>query len=123
MRFFKKAGVVHRNTQEPGACGIHANHSSSRGARWRSCKTPVETRFRNAEGFLSSPGTLSTRAMSLRATMELALIKPHKKIFELGDCIITVIVRQKTPPKPDNDNLCYDFWGDELKEFLDRYDK
>jgi hypothetical protein len=75
-------------------------------------------------GFSLSPGKLSiTCAMSFRAMMELALIKPEKKTFELGDCIVAVTVRQKKPPKPDNDNLPYDFWGDEMKEFLDRYDK
>ena len=50
-------------------------------------------------------------------------MKPEKKIIVLEDHIVTVTVRPKKPPKPDNDNLPYDFWSDELKEFLDRYDK
>jgi hypothetical protein len=61
--------------------------------------------------------------MSFRATLEYCLMRPEKKIIELEDCIVTVTVRPKKPPKADNENLPYDFWSDELKEFLDRYDK
>jgi hypothetical protein len=64
-----------------------------------------------------------TRAMSFCATGKVCLMKVEKKIIELEDCIVTVSVRPKKPPKAHNDNLPYDFWTDELKEFLDRYDK
>jgi len=50
-------------------------------------------------------------------------MKAEKKVLEFKDYIVTVTVRAKKPPKPDNDNLPIDFWSDELKEFLDRYDK
>jgi hypothetical protein len=62
-------------------------------------------------------------AMPFRATPELVLMKPEKKIIEMEDCIVTITVRPKKPAKADNDNLPYDFWTDEMKEFLDRYDK
>lgn len=50
-------------------------------------------------------------------------MKPEKKVLEFDDCIVTVTVRPKKRPKADNDDLPYDFWSDELKEFLDKYDK
>jgi hypothetical protein len=50
-------------------------------------------------------------------------MRPEKKIIELEHCIVTITVRTKNPPKADNENLPYDFWSDELKELLDRYDK
>lgn len=50
-------------------------------------------------------------------------MKVEKKVVEFEDCIVTISVRLKSPPEADNDNLPYDFWGDELKEFLERYDK
>lgn len=61
--------------------------------------------------------------MPFRATLEFALMKVEKKVLEFEDYIVTVTVRAKTPPKADNDNLPFDFWSDELREFLDRYDK
>jgi hypothetical protein len=64
-----------------------------------------------------------TKAFLVCGAMELALMKADKKAFEFDDCIVMVTVRSKKPPKADNDNLTYDFWSDELKEFLDRYDK
>jgi hypothetical protein len=63
------------------------------------------------------------RATSFRATLKYYLMRPEKKIIELEDCIVTLTVRPKKLPKAENDNLPYDFWSDELKEFLDRYDK
>jgi hypothetical protein len=50
-------------------------------------------------------------------------MKADKKILEFDDCIVTVTVRAKKSPKAHNDNLPYDFWSEELKDFLDRYDK
>jgi hypothetical protein len=61
--------------------------------------------------------------MSFRATGKACPMKVEKKIIELEDFIVTISVRPKNVPKPDNDNLPYDFWSDELKEFLERYDK
>jgi hypothetical protein len=51
-------------------------------------------------------------------------MRTEKKIvLELPDYFVTISLRPKSPPKPHNDNLEYDFWGDELKELYDRYDK
>jgi hypothetical protein len=61
--------------------------------------------------------------MSFRATMELGLMKADKKVLEFDDYIVTVTVRSKKPMPANNDNLPFDFWSDEMKEFLDRYDK
>lgn len=51
-------------------------------------------------------------------------MRTEKKIvLELPDYFVTISFRPKNPPTPNNDNLEYDFWGDELKELYDRYDK
>lgn len=50
-------------------------------------------------------------------------MKVEKRIVEFEDYIVTISVRLKNPPKADNDDLPYDFWSDEMKEFLERYDK
>lgn len=50
-------------------------------------------------------------------------MKAEKKVLEFEDHIVTVTVRPKKPPKANNDNLPLDFWSDEMKEFLDKYDK
>jgi len=50
-------------------------------------------------------------------------MRTEKKIIETDDCVVTVIVRRKKPPKPDNDNLPYDHWSEEMKDLLDKYDK
>ena len=50
-------------------------------------------------------------------------MKVERKIIELGDFIMTVIIRPRNPPKADNNNEPYDFWNEELKELYDDYDK
>ena len=50
-------------------------------------------------------------------------MKADKKVFEFDDFIVTMTIRRKKTPKADNDNLPFDFWTDEMKEFLDLYDK
>ena len=50
-------------------------------------------------------------------------MKAEKKVLEFDDYIVTVTVRPKKAPKANNDNLHFDFWTDEMREFLDRYDK
>ena len=50
-------------------------------------------------------------------------MKSEKKVIEFEDFVITLTVRPKKRPKPDNDNAPYDHWSEELKEFFDRYDK
>lgn len=51
-------------------------------------------------------------------------MRTEKKIvLELVDYFVTISFRPKTPPKPNNDNVEYDFWSDEMKEFYERYDK
>jgi hypothetical protein len=50
-------------------------------------------------------------------------MKVERKIIELCDFIVTIIVRPKNPPRADNDDQPYDFWNEELKELYDDYDK
>ena len=52
-------------------------------------------------------------------------MKVERKVIELSDFIITVVVRPKRPPKADNDNINepYDHSAEELKELYDDYDK
>jgi hypothetical protein len=61
--------------------------------------------------------------MPFCATGEVCLMRSEKKVIEIFDLIITLIVRSKKSPEPDNDNLEYDHWSEELKELYDRYDK
>jgi hypothetical protein len=49
-------------------------------------------------------------------------MKIERKIIELTDFIVTIVVRPKNPPKVDNDNEPYHFWNEELKELYDDYD-
>jgi hypothetical protein len=50
-------------------------------------------------------------------------MKLERKVIELCDFIVTIVVRPKNPPKADNDNEPYDFWNEELKDLYDKYDK
>jgi hypothetical protein len=51
-------------------------------------------------------------------------MRTEKKIvLELPDYYVTISFRPKNPPKADNDNVVYDFHGEELAELFDKYDK
>jgi hypothetical protein len=51
-------------------------------------------------------------------------MRTEKKIvLELPDYYVTISFRPKNPPKADNDNVVYDFRGEDLKELFDKYDK
>jgi hypothetical protein len=47
----------------------------------------------------------------------------QKRVIEFEDFVVTIVVRSKDVPKPDNENVPYDHWSEELKEFLAKYDK
>jgi hypothetical protein len=50
-------------------------------------------------------------------------MRTEKKIvLDLPDYFMTISLRPKNPPTPHNNNLKYNFWADELKEWYDRYE-
>jgi hypothetical protein len=61
--------------------------------------------------------------MSICATGRYVEMKIERKVIELCDFIVTIVVRPKHPPKADNDNEPYDHEAEELKELYDDYNK
>jgi hypothetical protein len=78
-------------------------------------------RHRSATRAIFTDLIAASRNVDLRHG-EGCLMHTEKKVIELLDLIVTLIVRPKKPPKPDNDNVPYDHWSEELKELLDDYD-